>query len=92
MCTGCNSSYVGRTHVYHSTRSYEHLSTDKISSIYKHLVKFPQCKLANDFRSFSILDHAKNDFELALKEAMHIKWVKPNLNGQKKHEIISLTI
>ena len=92
VCTGCNSSYVGRTHVYYNTRSEEHLATDKTSSIFKHLSKYPQCKLANDFMSFSILDHANNDYELALKEAMHIKWEKPNLNGQKRHEIISLTI
>ena len=50
------------------------------------------CKVKNNQDSFSILDYAKTDYELALKEAMHIKWVNPNLNGQKKHEIIRLMI
>ena len=89
-CVGCNSCYVGRTHVYFNTRMYEHLNTDKNSAVFKHIKNNPQCK--NDFNSFSILDLANNDYELAVKEAMHIKWVNPDLNGQKKHEIIALSI
>ena len=48
--------------------------------------------MKNNKDSFSILDFAKTDYELALKEAMHIKWLNPNLNGQKRHEIIRLLI
>ena len=92
LCAGCNSCYVGRTHKYFDTRQHEHLETDQTSPIYKHLQKNRNCKIANSFDSFSILDYAKTDYELALKEAMHIKWIKPKLNGQKKHEIIRLLI
>ena len=48
--------------------------------------------MKNDVSSFSILDYAKTDYELALKEAMHIKWENPILIGRKKHEIIRLMI
>ena len=83
---------MGRTHKHFNTRQNEHLETDKTSAIYKHLQKSNNCKLKNNPNSFSILDHAKTDYELALKEAIHIKWVNPTLNGQKRHEIIRLLI
>ena len=83
---------MGRTHVHFETRRQEHLETDKESSVYKHHRKNQLCKNANGAESFTLLDFAKNDYDLALKEAMHIKWVSPNLNGQKKHAIITLAI
>ena len=92
LCASCNACYVGRTHVYFNTRQLEHFETDLTSAVNKHFRKNPNCKIANDFNSFSVLDHANTDYELALKEAMHIKWIKPKLNGQKKHEIIRLLI
>ena len=83
---------MGRTHKYFNNRQSEHLDTDKNSSIFKHLEEYQACKNKNNEDSFSILDHAKTDYELALKEAMHIKWLNPKLNGQKIHEIIKLLI
>ena len=91
-CQECNSCYVGRTHKYFNDRQSEHLDTDKNSAIFKHLEENQACKNKNNKDSFSILDYAKTDYELALKEAMHIKWLNPKLNGQKKHEIIKLLI
>ena len=92
LCAGCKSCYVGRTHVYYNERRYEHFNTDLASAVYKHLQKKPKCKRVNNYDSFSILDHANTTYELALKEAMHIKWIKPDLNGQKKHDIIRLLV
>ena len=92
ICQECNSCYVGRTHKYFDNRRDEHLGTDKNSAIFKHLQNSNNCKMKNNKDSFSILDFAKTDYELALKEAMHIKWLNPNLNGQKRHEIIRLLI
>ena len=83
---------MGRTHKYFITRLNEHLETDKASSIYKHLKANKNCKSKNNHGSFSILDNAKTDYELALKEAMYIKWENPTLNGQKKHKIMRLMI
>ena len=84
--------YVGRTHVYYDTRKSEHFERDTLSGVFKHFKSKPDCKAKNKFESFSILDNARTDYELALKEAMHIKWENPDLNGQKKHEIIRLFI
>ena len=92
-CAGCNSCYVGRTHKHFNTRRCEHLNTDKTSAIFKHINgKNSQCKDKCDEGSFKIIDYAKTDYELALKEAMHIKWEKPNLCTQKKHAVIWLNI
>ena len=91
-CQECNSCYVGRTHKYFNTRRKEHLETDKLSSVNKHLQMNENCKMKNNENSFSILDYAKTDYELSLKEAMHIKWENPNLNGQKIHAVIRLMI
>ena len=94
ICARCNSCYVGRTHIHFTARSKQHLETDLESGVYKHLhnVRNRRCKSSNGLNSFSILDYAKNDYDLALKEAMHIKWVKPDLNGQKKHQFFCLAI
>ena len=32
--------------------------------------------------SFSIMDSGKNDFEVTIKEALHIKFKKPTINRQ----------
>ena len=92
LCASCNDCYVGRTHVYFNTRQNEHFETDLNSAIHKHFRENPNCKIANDLSSFSILDYANTKYELSLKEAMHIKWLKPKLNGQKMHAIIRLLI
>ena len=31
---------------------------------------------------FKIIDKADSKFDLKIKEALHIKWIKPNLNAQ----------
>ena len=92
LCAICNDCYVGRTHVYFNTRQREHFETDLNSAIYKHFAENQNCITAKDFNSFSILDQANTRYELALKEAMHIKWLNPKLNEQKRHEIIRLLI
>ena len=91
-CARCNSCYVGRTRVHFDERRKQHLETDLQSGVYKHLQRNPLCKSANGIDSFSVIDFAKNDFDLSLKEAMHIKWVKPDLNGQKKHVVLTLAV
>ena len=35
LCAGCNASYVGETYRHISTRTHEHLETDKSSNIYR---------------------------------------------------------
>ena len=83
---------MGRTHTHYDIRRKQHLGTDVKSSILSHLNDNKECKEACDFESFKILDTAKTDFELALKESMQIKWKNPVLNIQKKHVILKLLV
>ena len=93
-CANCGIRYVGRTHKHFDNRINEHLSC-KSSSIFKHLndPENSACKsISNKDNSFKILDNARTDYELALKEGIFIKWYNPALNKQKFHEIITLLI
>ena len=73
---------VGRTHKHLITRIKEHLGNES-SSIIKHLNENQQCKTSHPEKQFTILDYASSQYELALKEGLHIKWTKPILNKQK---------
>ena len=86
-CAGCNSSYVGYTTRHLSTRIREHLSTDKNSHIFKHLNASKECKCKSSELLFTILDSAQTKLALRLKESMWIKWINPNLNIQKEHNL-----
>ena len=91
-CARCNSCYVGRTQRHHTTRVNEHLGSDKKSHIYLHLKTNLECKNACDDNAFKIIDNAKTKNELRIKEALHIKWINPNLNKQKVHTKITLVM
>ena len=91
-CARCNSCYVGRTRRNLSTRIEEHLGGKKSSNIFKHLRNNPECQNLDQRKQFKILDYASSKYELSLKEGLHIKWIKPSLNVQKKHEVITLLV
>ena len=82
--------YIGDTKRHLPRRINEHLVTDKKSHIFKHLVENLTCKKLCDENCFAIIDSASSSFRLKLKEALHIMWLKPNLNKQKEH--VSVTI
>ena len=47
--------------------------------------------------SFKMIDKAKFDikiskFDIKIKEALHINWRKPNLNAQKNHLALTLSL
>ena len=93
-CANCGIRYVGRTHKHFDARINEHFGSGS-SSIFKHLneSKNNACKIqTTKENSFKILDNAKTDYELALKEGFYINWLKPALNKQKIHEVITLLI
>ena len=77
LCPGCNASYVGETYRHISTRTHEHLETDKSSNIYQHLLKNLLCKSIYDENCFSILDLARSKYTLKLKEGTYMKWLPP---------------
>ena len=93
-CANCGIRYVGRTHKHFDIRIKEHFGS-KSSSIFKHL-NDPNNKICknktNKENSFKILDSAKTDYELSLKEGLYINWLKPPLNIQKSHEVITLSL
>ena len=89
-CASCGASYVGQTTRHCSVRIEEHLHKDKALHIYKHINSNQNCKQANNESSFKIIDKASTEYTLKLKESLHIKWLRPNINTQKYH--INLTL
>ena len=69
-----------------------HLSSDKPSHIFKHLLSSECCRQSGSADCFEILDSAPTKFQLKLKEAMHINWEKPNLNQQVYHVNLALML
>ena len=81
---------MGRTRRHFTTRVDEHLNSDYSSSIFRHLNSNPQCKRSVTAKDFTIKAYANSMYELAVKEGLYINWLKPNLNKQKAHEVITL--
>ena len=90
ICRSCNAMYVGETHRHFLVRANEHLSTDKKSSVNKHLKSNPACQSECDISCFSVLDKADTKYKLTIKEAIHISRLKPCLNKQTKSYKIGL--
>ena len=82
ICEECNSAYVGETSRHLSTRVREHLSTDKNSNIFKHLMSSDKCKKGCNYSCFTILYSANTYHYPKIKEALHIIRGKPVLNKQ----------
>ena len=77
------TKYIGETKVRYGTRTYEHLFTDKKSSVYKHKVE-NNLVLSPD-SDFEILDKGfPKALDRKLAEALYVKDVDPLLNRQKK--------
>ena len=75
-----NQSYIGKTKRHLTTRVKEH--THLTSAIYDHIAVCEPCNKGISCYSFSIVDSGKNDLEISIKEALHIKYKKPSLNKQ----------
>ena len=39
-----------------------------------------------------MIDKANSKFDLNIKEALHINWIKPNLNVQQNHLALPLSL
>ena len=92
ICAGCNTCYVGETKRHLKTRISEHLGNDKNSHILKHLQENASCKQVCNKDCFTIIDNATSSFRLKIKEAIHIKWLKPDLNKQVNHVSMTITV
>ena len=91
ICTGCNAYYVGLTTRHLSTRVHEHFN-DKQSHIHKHLECNTACLQACDVSCFTVIDSANTEYELKIKEAIHIQWLRPTINKQIKSFKLSLNL
>ena len=92
FCGGCQSCYIGENKRHLPTRINEHLVTDKKSYIFKHLLENSACKNVCDENCFAIINSASSSSRLKLKEALFITWLKPNLNKQKEHVSITISV
>ena len=91
ICPICNDSYVGETTRHFETRRYEHLNTDKASTVYKHTHQNNKCAGKSSGENFSVIDKANTQFSLKIKQAIHINKYKPTLiNKQKTHVALTL--
>ena len=91
-CARCQSCYVGYTKRHYNVRVHEHLSTDLNSHVHKHLQNSPQCRAQCDDKCFTIIDRANTEYELRIKEALHIQWLAPVINKQKISCKLTLTV
>ena len=92
ICAGCHACYVGETTRNFGTRVREHLLSDRNSHISKHLQGSESRKNLCSIYCFSILDSAPANFQLKIKEALHIEWERPALNKQLKHVDLTLLL
>ena len=75
-----NSTYIGKTIRHLVQRVREH--TTLPSAIIEHLSICTACKSTHVLNSFKVIDSATSDFEISIKEGLHIKHKNPNLNKQ----------
>ena len=69
-CANCNVSYIGETSHHIKSHIEEHTQKDKMSQVYLH--ENEACFISYNNECFSILDSAKTEFQLPLKEGMYI--------------------
>ena len=84
-CASCSSSYIGETCRHFKTRIEEYIKKDNKSHIFKHLHSSERCFDSYNSLCFKIIYQANSKFDLKIKEALHINWIKPNLNAQQNH-------
>ena len=58
----------------------------------KQIKLFLNNKYICDKSCFQVTDYASSPFRLKVKEALHINWLKPDLNKQKEHVNITISV
>ena len=87
-CLNCEKTYIGKTIRHFCTRKEEH-RTDKESTVFKHVQEMGH---EMNWEEMKILDSARDDYRLRLKEMMYINKLKPELNVQKSSQMFSLLL
>ena len=65
---------------------------DKNSQVLRHLDSSPSCKDVSDEACFTLLDNASSNYQLKIKEALHINWERLYLNTQVTNASITLSL
>ena len=91
-CASCSSCYIGEICRHFKTRIEEHVKKDNTSHTFKHLHSTATCFDSYNSLYFKIIDKANFKFDLKIKEALHINWIKPNLNAQQNYLALTLSL
>ena len=91
-CASSSSSYIGETCRHFKTRIEEHIKKDNKSHIFKHPHSTSTFFDSYNSLCFKIIDKANSKFDLKIKEVLHIKWRKPNLNAQQSQLALTLSL
>ena len=72
---------------------WENSQKDNRSHTFKCLHSTATCFYShNSLSLIDIIDKGSSKLELKIKEALHINWVKPNLNAQQNHLALILSL
>ena len=71
----CKVCYVSELTRHFITRINEHLQKDPNSNIFKHLQESRIFNSTCNKDCFSVIDRATAEYQLKMKEAIHIKWI-----------------
>ena len=94
-CSGCNSTYIGKTRRHTKTRFAEHLGISPLTGkritvhnethIHTHNNEC-NCNCRASYKDFTILckDSSKSDYILRTKESLYIRLQRSKINGQKQ--------
>ena len=93
-CASCSSIYIGEICRHFKTRIDEHIKKDNKSHIFKHLHSTTTSSYSYDSLFFKIIDKtdSKTKFNLKIREALQFNWGKPNLNAQRNHLALTLSL
>ena len=91
-CASCSSSYIDEICRHFKTKIEEHIKKDNKSHIFKHLYCTATCFDSYNPLCFKIIDKANSKFDLKIKEALHINWIKPKLKAQENHLAVTLSL
>ena len=68
------------------------ISKSITSLIFLNIYTLPKRALTHIIICFKIIDKANSNFDLKIKDALHINLRKPNLNGQQNHLALTLSL
>ena len=91
-CSRCSSSCISETCRHFKTRIEEHIKKDNKSHIFRYLHTMATWFDSYNSLCFKIIDKANSNFDLKIKKALHINWIKSNLNPQPNHFDLTLLL